>query len=600
MGREKILHIEKLRGLSVLLVLLFHVQLPGFQNGFFGVDIFFVISGYLMATIYGELSSAADVKHYLLRRCSRILPAYYAVIAVTLVVSIFVLLPHEVEMVMQHSRWAVFLLPNIGFWLDAAYFDYTLLRPLLNLWSLGVEVQFYLLFPLLLILQRQSPKLLALVVVLSFVEYAVLSQVDSKSAFFLLPGRIWEFMLGFYAVQIPAKKLSLPSHSGSLALVALLLFLILAPSFEIAGGLLATCVVMVLTLLALSIGFSTGSEHSLLSVSLRLLGKYSYSIYLVHFPVIVFVNYTPFGGTVLAAASPLFLLVSLILTAVLSYLLFNFVEAKTRNKISMQQMATLAATFCLAVLLLSNHASSYNLAGLARPAVNISNALADRGSYQCKSTLPALFGAPGSCEVSSGLPGATRFLLAGDSHADGIKEPLASLLQAKQQTLHYFEGYRAINQSNNGDAVIAEAVNNSSDVIVLHSLPQPDHGAALEEFLINAQTYGFKVAFIAPVPFYEFDVPKKLFADYQAGSTLQRQGKSRQAYQQRNGQLLQRLANLEAQFSDFSWYPSADYLCQQHCYLSAEDWSPYYFDSNHLTLTGADRLQPVFEAISKL
>jgi peptidoglycan/LPS O-acetylase OafA/YrhL len=104
MSHAKITHIEKLRALSILLVLLFHMSVPGFQNGFFGVDIFFVISGFLMATIYGDIATGADI-----------LPAYYAVILITVVVSFFLLLPHEIQMVMKQSIWAAFFLPNFAY-----------------------------------------------------------------------------------------------------------------------------------------------------------------------------------------------------------------------------------------------------------------------------------------------------------------------------------------------------------------------------------------------------------------------------------------------------------------------------------------------------
>ena len=103
MPRQKILHIEKLRGISILLVLLFHMDVPGFQYGYFGVDVFFVISGFLMASIYGDIATVAEIKNYLLRRCGRILPAYIVVIAITIILGVFLLLPHETAMLMKPS-----------------------------------------------------------------------------------------------------------------------------------------------------------------------------------------------------------------------------------------------------------------------------------------------------------------------------------------------------------------------------------------------------------------------------------------------------------------------------------------------------------------
>ncbi|MFN3164829.1 MAG: acyltransferase family protein, partial [Pseudohongiellaceae bacterium] len=197
----KILHIEKLRALCIALVFLYHLEVPGFHNGFLGVDVFFVISGFLMASLYGDMTSRQQAADYFRRRMARILPAYYAVILITALFSFFLLLPHEIQMVMEQSIWAAFFLPNVGYWLDTSYFDHTNLRPLLNLWSLGIEVQFYLLFPLLLFIERRSRWLLGLLAVGSCLEYAILTRVDPLSAFFLLPGRLWEFLAGLGAAR---------------------------------------------------------------------------------------------------------------------------------------------------------------------------------------------------------------------------------------------------------------------------------------------------------------------------------------------------------------------------------------------------------------
>lgn len=582
-------------------MLLFHLDIPGFQFGYFGVDIFFVISGFLMASLYGDMAGRAEIGNYFLRRSARILPAYYVVIVISVLVGIVTLLPHEISMLTTQSLWSAFLLPNFGFWQDAAYFDHTLFRPLLNLWSLGVELQFYLLFPLLLVVQRQSQRLLLLIVCLSFLEYAVFNSIDPRNAFFLLPGRIWEFMVGFYASKFALSASSANPKAGLALLLALLVSLIAFSFIEFENGFLFSCVVVFFSFYIVRHGFSTGSEDGLLSTVLNNLGKYSYSIYLVHFPVIVFINYVPFEGTNLAAESLLKLLIILLVIALFSAALFHGVESRTRKSLTAGKLLGLALASCAMVVGLGVLAPLLNRSSHSIEEINISSALLDRDFIRCDRSGASASLLAASCSVGISEQGARRrFLLHGDSHADGIKSLLAEVLASRGHSLRITGDYAAVNSVSNNAAAIEEARSQDIDVIVLHSLPQADNGAALEEFIQSAKGVGILVAFIAPVPNYQYDIPKKLAVDFQAGRPLDRIGSELQYHLERNKLLFDTLAKLAQRHSNFSWYQSADYLCDENCYISSEQWIPYYFDSNHLTLTGARLLSPVYESIATL
>lgn len=599
--KAKIQHIEKLRGISILLVLLFHLEIPGFQYGYLGVDIFFVISGFLMAMLYGNIATTSEILDYFYRRCVRILPAYYVVILLASVAGIFMLLPHEIDMLMKQSLWSVVLAPNIGFFRDAAYFDYTLFRPLLNLWSLGVELQFYLLFPLLLIVERISRRLLLLIVCLSFLEYGLFSAIDPRNAFFLLPGRIWEFMLGFYASRYLPAAIAKLRGGGGILLLGLIVFIVTLSAIGYENNFLFTCVVIGLAYLVVQLGFETGSESGVLSRSLLSLGKYSYSIYLVHFPVIVFLNYVPFEGTILAAESPVDLALILLTTGILSVLLHHLVENRTRGRLAPRRLLALSMTFCAAIAILSQAAPTLNRLSHSFEEINVSAALLDRDTRRCERPALAPPTVMTSCEVGD-YPQASqrRFLLHGDSHADGIKLPLAEILAEQSHSLRISGDYAAINSVNDSTAVMAEAVARDIDVIVLHALPQADNGEALEGFIRLANENAIYVAFIAPVPNYEFDIPQKLALDLREGLSEIPFGSSLQSHLERNNVLFDRLDRLAASHGNFSWYQSADYLCGTRCRISSEEWIPYYFDSNHLTLTGARLLNPIFAEIAAI
>ena len=109
--------------------------MPG---GFLGVDLFFVLSGFLMAAIY-DPKTPHCVRSFFLNRARRILPAYYVVLLLIVVVAALLVMPHEFAEVRRHAIYSALLVPNIGYWLDGSYFANAMFRPGLYLWSLGIE-----------------------------------------------------------------------------------------------------------------------------------------------------------------------------------------------------------------------------------------------------------------------------------------------------------------------------------------------------------------------------------------------------------------------------------------------------------------------------
>lgn len=201
--------IDGLRTLAVIPVVMFHADISGFGGGFVGVDIFFVISGYLITGIlYRDvLTDHFSILKFYERRIRRIFPALFAVLAVTFLAGIFVLLPNEmVELGRQIGATTLFM-SNLLFWKESSYFDAASeTKPLLHTWSLAVEEQYYIFFPILLaLIARWRIRLILPVIVagavLSFATSVLLLTSIPEATFYLLPTRAWELAIGRALLQ---------------------------------------------------------------------------------------------------------------------------------------------------------------------------------------------------------------------------------------------------------------------------------------------------------------------------------------------------------------------------------------------------------------
>ena len=302
--------IDGLRAVAVMAVLLFHLDPAWLPGGFAGVDVFLVISGFLITSIIVRQQTAGHFRpaDFYLHRIRRIAPVYFVVTAATLLAGCLLMLPLDLQELARSAGWSTLSLPNVYFWrhLDTGYFAAdSRQQPLLHLWSLGVEEQFYLLWPLVLILCLRRvpaawlPWLLLLPVAASFAHAQHQTRLSPSWAYYMLPARAGELGIGCLLALWPAVREG--RRVGHRLLAEMLavcgLILILCSLFLLGRGqsfpgwnALPACLGAALVIIA-------DSHHRcsvlalLRSRPLVWIGLVSYSLYLWHWPVLAFLRY---------------------------------------------------------------------------------------------------------------------------------------------------------------------------------------------------------------------------------------------------------------------------------------------------------------------
>ena len=338
--------IDGLRAIAVMAVLLFHVDLSWVTGGYIGVDVFFVISGYLISrNIIESLDRQRfTFKAFYLRRFRRLFPALVTTILLASCIAPAILLPEHLERFGWEAVSSFFSISNIYFWSQSGYFDLDAdLKPLLHTWSLSIEEQFYLVWPAFLVLMSRINSRVAyccLITTLGFVsllaaEYFI-SIGKTNSAFYLLPFRVIEFVIGMSAVLIEREfsgrvfpEGSNTAEFASSILTATGLSLIVYACLNYTNetpfpGVSALWPCLGTAMVILS-GRNIVAKIVLHNHAATFLGKISYSIYLVHWPLIVFYKYRTTGA--LDAREQW---VIVMVTIVLAYLMWRYVEQAFR------------------------------------------------------------------------------------------------------------------------------------------------------------------------------------------------------------------------------------------------------------------------------
>jgi len=523
--------IDGLRGLAVLAVFAGHLGLSAVPGGFVGVDVFFVISGFVIAQVVArrQAEGTFSLIDFWERRTRRLLPAVLVVIAATTAMACFHMFPDELTRFAGSSLSTLGFAANLWFWRTIDYFAAPPdMHPLLHAWSLGVEEQFYILFPLVMLaawrwLPRLVKPLLGVAALVSFGVGVWLARDHVSAGFYLPVGRAWELLLGVLlalgAIPTP-KDRRVRSGMGLVGLGLVLWSMATYQPWTPMPGLAAVAPCLgALMLLAAGEDTPTGVLFS--TPPLRFYGFISYSLYLWHWPLISFQRML-FGEQVgMPAAMAVFALA--VLLAALSW---RFVETPVRDRrdglpTGRFYLVALAATLLVAAPAAVILATG-GLPGRFSPKVHAIAASAERTARRNEACLPnpdgPLTAWPAGClDRAADRP---NWLLMGDSHANHLwhglarAHPEANLMQATvsgcRLTRTPAEGASA--QCRRLIAVLfdEELTRRPPQRVYLAGLWRPGDEAAVAETLAWLKARRIEVLLIGPAPTYEQSLPRLL------------------------------------------------------------------------------------------
>lgn len=643
--------IDGMRAVAVIAVMLFHGGLSGFEGGFLGVDVFFVISGYLITNI---LLREIDGDQFSLlkfyeRRIRRIFPALAFVVMCTLPFAFWLMLPQQLIDYGESIVSVALFSSNILFWSESGYFSHAAeIKPMLHTWSLAVEEQFYVFFPLLLILVRNTRLLVFAIValwLLSFTLCVVGSLNFPSASFYLFPTRAWELLTGCLCSIIV--RYGLVSNSGpasSAGLGAILLSIALFHESDRLPSHLSLVPVIGTASVLLFSGPGTLTYRLLSMTPVVGVGLISYSAYLWHQPIFAFAR-------ILYPAQPLnvaWILTLLGASMVLAYLSWRFVETPFRRRaaegVSARSIFTgFAAT---SMLIVSIGITIVALNGFpARVPETVR--LAELVSSPVRTNCPLEVGGDSACVIGEGDV-EPSIAIVGDSHANrwaAIMEP-DLMKQGRAAFVHtmgmcppvYFEAEPSVlplvtaNCAGMMREVVDSLVSRDQIGVVILAAEWPLYTTGYRETGFGKRQYAFafgqsrvsprmvakvtegleravtlleqadiRVLLLFSVPEYDFDVPSAVVASHMHGTEISKLKMSMSQFRNRNTQATAMIEAISARHPIDVIYPHHELCDETYCYPYNADAMPLYNDSNHLVpLGGAVIARDILERVERL
>lgn len=635
--------INGLRAYAVALVVLFHFGVFGFAGGFIGVDVFFVISGFLMTSIIvkGLENKTFKFLKFYLSRANRIIPALVALCAVVGLVGWFTLTPQELKDYAKHAITSLGFISNIQYFKEAGYFDAASHEKLLlHTWSLSVEWQFYILLPIFLFLayrikQTKSALKIAFtgLFAVSLVLAIYLTPKMSSASFFLLPTRAWEMLAGGLIFLFFNKINLTQQRSTVIELTGFLLVAISVVSFT--GSTPWPSYNAILPVLGTFLILLASNQKSLLTNNkvAQFLGNTSYSIYLWHWPLVFYLNYLEKSN------NALWIIGAIILSVVLGWLSYRYIENPSRKFLSNLSLTKgYVVTFIYVAIPIVIFALIFIKHGFpSRLTQEEQNIIA-----QADNKNPMM----SKCHIFSGLDlpecvhgtGEIGLLVVGDSHAMAMMPGVIKALPPNKSAIEWsYSGcpaVKGIKKLNSPELKCSEFIDTvlekkdkypNTPILIINRTNTLFHGAPDADMDLTkplryigrpASAYDdvyytkMKNAYIdtlcrfsekhdvyvtTPVPVYPRNVPKYLV--HQSIMTGKSDWKIPYSEHQKLSALTYEALQIASNKCGIKVLDTTKYFCDSSFCYPDKSGIPLYYDDDHLSVFGAEQLTPLFRTI---
>jgi len=523
--------IDGLRAFAVLAVVFYHAFPEALRGGFIGVDIFFVISGFLITDIIArELSSDRfSLATFYARRVRRIFPALIVVLCAVLILGWLWMLPGPYAQLSSDVFASAGFLANIALWLQSGYFDVeSAKKPLLHLWSLGIEEQFYLVWPLVLMLAvRLRLGLIwvaGAIALASFVLNVALIGSNPVATFYLPFTRAWELLAGGALActwsRIGYGEVASNLRAGSGAVLIAMAIVALDPGHAFPGWWAALPVVG--SALVLSAPLAWGSRHLLASRPMVWVGLISYPLYLWHWPLLVFFAMIKFNPLTTLERG-----LVVLLSILLAWATYRFVEMPFRfgrpRPLKVTSLASAMALVALAgVIVVRNAGFDFRLPEEIRGMAQVPEQTAQWRVGECMIDLSHQSAFADSCVDPNRRP---LVMLWGDSTAGALMPGLRKAQKSRDFGIAQFTSSscmpainvdmawephcRAIN-----DKVLGLARRFKPDIVLLHSLGGKYLDHVAETAAVLKRETGARVVVLGAVPWWQRGLPNEVMRYY--------------------------------------------------------------------------------------
>ncbi|QOD11776.1 acyltransferase [Psychrobacter sp. 28M-43] len=630
--------INGLRALAVIAVVLFHFNASWMPGGFAGVDVFFVISGFLMTGIIfrGMEQDNFSVLNFYVARANRIIPALALLCLALLFFGWFYLTPLEYKALGKHAASSVGFLSNFVYWKEAGYFDAASHEKwLLHTWSLSVEWQFYVIYPLVLLALRRflsikKLKLLLIVgTVLGFIFSAIATYKSPNAAYYLFPTRAWEMMIGgvayLYPFALQENRKKLVEWTG--------LILVIASYFLISAENLWPGYLAIFPVLGSFLIIQAQRNDSAITgnIIFQKIGTWSYSIYLWHWPFVVAI-YTFY-------LSNYYIYIGMVLSVLLGFLSYKYVEKinfsrsfpTLLNYLKCKPIYIAGIVGVLGSGLFVTNGFEQHYSDNVLLASNEAN---NKNPYNCMADnkFPCYIGKKDNIKA----------IVVGDSHADALTTSLASVYDLKTEgivaltkascpfilNIQVFEEEKCLEENikrmeflkNNYASVpifwVARTgvyiygqldpsrIKNIQDTQPLiyftekYTSVEPALLGELEKNLnttIREAAKNRPIYLVLPTPEMTFNVPRVVSKELLLGNINSEPFRSEELYLKRNEPIIEIIKKVGAS-NNVRVLDPTDYLCDSGKCNSLYKGRPIYYDGDHMSEYGNKLLTPMFES----